>query len=96
MSILIRRLDGKTKGHVYLERDDLAEAMISTGQAARASHDDMQRAVGEAIETPGKSSNITAMKLWELKAEARKRGIEIKGTGSKGRIRKSDFLEALK
>ena len=96
MSIRIRRLDGPTKGHVYLERDDLAEAMISTGQAVMAAHDDVQRAVGIAVEIPGKPSAFRKMKLWELKAEVRMRGLEIEGTGSQGRMLKSDFLKALK
>tara|TARA_R100000808_G_scaffold489_1_gene2454 strand:+ start:1088 stop:1378 length:291 start_codon:yes stop_codon:yes gene_type:complete len=96
MSILIRRLDGLTKGHVYLERDDLAEAMISTGQAERAAHDDMQRAVATQVETPGKSAALENMKLSDLKQEAEKRELKVKGTGSKGRVTKADLLKALR
>ena len=96
MSILIRRLDGPTKGHVYLERDDIAQILIDVGSAVMASCDDSQKAVGVNVETPEKPSEFTKMKLWELKAEARKQGVEIEGTGSQGRITKSDFLKALK
>ena len=93
---MIRRLDGPTMGQVYLERNDIAENLIMVGSAVMASHDDVQRAVGVPVETPGKSPAFDKMKLWELKAETRKRGLEIEGTGSQGRTTKSDFLKALK
>jgi len=96
MSIMIRRLDGPTKGQVYLERDDIAQNLIDVGSAVRASHSDLQRAVGAPVETPEGSSALSTMKVKELRAEAERRGIKVEGTGVQGRPRKSDLLKALK
>ena len=52
MGIAIRRLDGLNQGQVYIERDDLAEAMISTGQAERATFGAHNVSSPAALETP--------------------------------------------
>jgi hypothetical protein len=96
MSIMIRRLDGPTKGQVYLERDDIAQNLIDVGSAEMASHSDLQRAVGAPMEVPENSSALSEMKVRELKKEAKRRGVKVKGTGMQGGVTKSDLLKALK
>ena len=58
MGIAIMRLDGPTKGEVYVERDELAEAMISTGQAERATFGQHNVSSPAAPETPESSKPV--------------------------------------
>ena len=96
MGIRIRILDGKTKGQVYIERDDLAEALIDTGQAERATFDDYTKATAPPAEKPGGNTALIRMTLKELRAEAVRRGIDVTaGTGSGGTVLKRDFVRAL-
>tara|TARA_R110000765_G_scaffold277926_2_gene375781 strand:- start:444 stop:737 length:294 start_codon:yes stop_codon:yes gene_type:complete len=96
MGIRIRILGGKSKGQVYIERDDLAEALIDTGQAERATFDDYSKATAPAAQTPGGNPPLSRMTLKELRAEAVRRGIDLTaGTGSGGAVLKADFVRAL-
>ena len=61
MGIAIVRLDGPTAGQVYIERDDLAEAMISTGQAERATFGEHNVSAPAAPETPESSKPVGKM-----------------------------------
>jgi hypothetical protein len=96
MGIAIMRLDGPTKGQVYIERDDLAEAMISTGQAERATFGQHNVSSPSAPETPESSKAVSAMSRAELEAEIERRGISIDtGSGKGGSILKRDLIDAL-
>ena len=96
MGIAIRRLDGSLEGQVYVERDDLAEAMISTGQAERATFGEHEVAGAPAMETPESAKPVAKMSRAELEAELERRGIELEsGSGKNGRILKSDLVDAL-
>ena len=96
MGIAILRLDGPNKGQVYIERDDLAEAMISTGQAERATFGQHNVSSPAAPETPESSKPVSKMTRVELEAELARRGIEIPpGSGTKGAVRKSYLVNAL-
>ena len=96
MGIAIIRLDGPIAGQVYIERDDLAEAMISTGQAERATFGHHNISSPAAPETPESSKPIGKMTKTELAAEAQKRGLTVSGSGKDGAVLKSDFVDALR
>ena len=98
MGIAIKLLDGHLKGRVYVERDDLAEALISTGQAMHASFEDQNLAVQQEAETPESSpaKPISRMTIAELKKEVARRGLSVgKGSGKDGAVLKSDLLDTL-
>jgi len=95
MGIAIVRLDGPTAGQVYVERDDLAEAMISTGQAERATFGEHNVSSPAAPETPESSKPVGKLTLAELKAEAKRRGVAVSGSGKGGSILKRDLVDAL-
>ena len=100
MGIAIVRLDGPTAGQVYIERDDLAEAMISTGQAERATfgaHNVSSPAAPETPETPEtleSSKPVSKMTRTELEAEVERRGVSVSGTGKNGAVLKGDLVDA--
>ena len=95
MGIAIVRLDGPTKGQVYVERDDLAEAMISTGQAERATFGQHNVSSPAAPETPESSKPVGKMTRTELEAEAERRGVSVSGSGKNGSVLKGDLVDAL-
>ena len=97
MGIAIRRLDGIHKDLVYIERDDLAEAMISTGQAELATFGEHNvSSPAPAVETPESSKAISDMSIAELKAELKRRGLSNPlGSGSGGKVIKRDLVNAL-
>ena len=95
MGIAIMRLDGPTKGQVYIERDDLAEAMISTGQAERATFGQHNVSSPAAPETPESSKPVGKMTRTELEAEAERRGVSVSGSGKNGSVLKGDLVDAL-
>lgn len=96
MGIAIKRLDGPLEGQVYVERDDLAEAMISTGQAERATFGDMNVSAPASPETPEAGKPVKDMSRQELDAEMERRGIVLEsGSGTKGAILKRDLVDAL-
>lgn len=96
MGIAIMRLDGPLKGQVYIEREDLAEAMIATGQAEQATFGTTSVSAPPSPETPESSKSIGAMTRKELEAEVERRGITIdSGTGKGGKILKRDLVDAL-
>ena len=98
MGIAIVRLDGPTAGQVYIERDDLAEAMLATGQAERATfgaHNVSVPAEPETPETPESSEPVGEMTRAELEAEVERRGISVSGSGKGGAILKRDLVDAL-
>ena len=95
MGIAIVRLDGPTAGQVYIERDDLAEAMISTGQAERATFGEHNVSAPAPPETPESSKPVGKMSRAELEAEAERRGVVVSGSGKSGAILKRDLVDAL-
>jgi len=95
MGIAIVRLDGATKGQVYVERDDLAEAMISTGQAERATFGQHNVSSPAAPETPESSKPVGKMSRAELVAEVERRGVSVSGSGKNGSVLKGDLVDAL-
>ena len=95
MGIAIVRLDGPTAGQVYIERDDLAEAMISTGQAERATFGAHNVSAPAEPETPESSEPVGEMTRAELEAEVERRGISVSGSGKGGAILKRDLVDAL-
>ena len=95
MGIAIMRLDGPTKGEVYVERDDLAEAMISTGQAERATFGQHNVSSPAAPETPESSKPVGKMSRAELVAEVERRGVSVSGSGKNGSVLKGDLVDAL-
>ena len=95
MGIAIMRLDGPTKGEVYVERDDLAEAMISTGQAERATFGQHNVSSPAAPETPESSKPVGKMSRAELVAEVERRGVSVSGSGKGGAVLKRDLVYAL-
>lgn len=95
MGIAIRRLDGPLRGQVYVERDDLAEALISTGQAERATFGEHNVSSPAAPETPEKSKPIGKRTRAELEAEAKRRGVAVSGSGKGGAVLKRDLVDAL-
>jgi hypothetical protein len=95
MGIAIVRLDGPTAGQVYIERDDLAEAMISTGQAERATFGEHNVSAPAAPETPESGKPISGMSRAELEAEAERRGVSVSGSGKSGAVLKRDLVDAL-
>ena len=96
MGIAIRRLDGELAGRVYIERDDLAEAMIDTGQAERATFGDHEVAAAAPHETPESTKPVGKMSRTELEAELERRGITVgEGSGKGGSILKKDLVSAL-
>ena len=96
MGIAIIGLDGPTKGQVYVERDDLAEAMISTGQAERATFGQHNVSAPAAPETPESSKPVGfKMSRAELEAEVERRGVSVTGSGKNGAVLKRDLVNAL-
>jgi len=95
MGIAIVRLDGPTAGQVYVERDDLAEAMISTGQAERATFGEHNVSAPAAPETPESSKPVGKMSRAELVAEVERRGVSVSGSGKGGAVLKRDLVDAL-
>jgi hypothetical protein len=95
MGIAIRRLDGLNQGQVYIERDDLAEAMISTGQAERATFGEHNVSSPAALETPESSKPVGKMTRTELEAEVERRGVAVSGSGKNGAVLKGDLVDAL-
>ena len=96
MGIAIIRVDGPTAGQVYIERDDLAEAMISTGQAERATFGEHNVSSPAAPETPESSKPAGSMTRLELEEEAERRGVRLgTGSGKNGSILKRDLVDAL-
>ena len=95
MGIAIRRLDGPLEGQVYVERDDLAEALISTGQAERATFGEHNVSSPAAPETQEKSKAIGKRTRAELEAEAKRRGVAVSGSGKGGAVLKRDLVDAL-
>jgi len=95
MGIAIIRLDGPTKGQVYVERDDLAEAMLSTGQAERATFGQHNVSSPAAPETPESSKPVGKMTRTELEVEAERRGVSVSGSGKNGSVLKRDLVDAL-
>ena len=95
MGIAIVRLDGPTAGQVYIERDDLAEAMISTGQAERATFGAHNVSAPASPETPESSKPVGKMSRAELEAEAERRGVSVSGSGKSGAVLKRDLVDAL-
>ena len=95
MGIAIVRLDGPTAGQVYVERDDLAEAMISTGQAERATFGQHNISSPAAPETPESTKAVGKMTRAELEAEAKRRGVSVSGSGKGGAVLKRDLVDAL-
>ena len=95
MGIAIVRLDGPMKGLVYVERDDLAEAMIATGQAERATFGEHNVSAPAAPETPESSKPVGKMSRAELEAEAERRDVSVSGSGKGGAILKRDLVDAL-
>ena len=95
MGIAIFRLDGPIAGQVYIERDDLAEAMISTGQAERATFGEHNVSSPAAPETPESSKPIGKMTRVELEAEVERRGVSVGCTGKNGAVLKRDLVNAL-
>jgi len=95
MGIAIVRLDGPTAGQVYVERDDLAEAMISTGQAERATFGQHNISSPAAPETPESSKPVAKMTRAELEAEVERRGVSVSGSGKGGAVLKRDLVDAL-
>jgi len=95
MGIAIVRLDGPIAGQVYIERDDLAEAMISTGQAERATFGAHNVSTPAAPETPGSGKSVASMSRAELEEEAERRGVSVSGSGRSGAVLKRDLVDAL-
>jgi len=95
MGIAIVRLDGPTAGQVYVERDDLAEAMISTGQAERATFGEHNVSAPASPETPESSKPVGKMSRAELEVEAERRGVSVSGSGKNGAVLKRDLVNAL-
>ena len=95
MGIAIRRLDGPLKGQVYVERDDLAEALLSTGQAERAAFGEHNVSSPAAPETPESSKPVGKMSRAELEAEVERRGVSVSGSGKGGAVLKRDLVNAL-
>ena len=95
MGIAIVRLDGPMKGLVYVERDDLAEAMIATGQAERATFGEHNVSAPAAPETPESGKPVASMSRAELEAEAERRGVSVSGSGKGGEVLKRDLVDAL-
>ena len=95
MGIAIVRLDGPTAGQVYIERDDLAEAMISTGQAERATFGEHNVSAPAAPETPESSKPVGRLTRAELEAEVERRGVSVSGSGKSGAVLKRDLVDAL-
>ena len=95
MGIAIVRLDGPNPGQVYIERDDLAEAMISTGQAERATFGAHNVSAPAAPETPESGKPVGKMSRAELEAEAERRGVSVSGSGKGGAVLKRDLVDAL-
>lgn len=95
MGIAIRRLDGLNKGQVYVERDDLAEAMLATGQAERATFGQVNVAVPPPVETPESSKPVGSMSRAELEVEVERRGLSVSGSGKNGAVLKRDLVDAL-
>jgi len=95
MGIAISRLDGPQAGQVYVERDDLAEAMISTGQAERATFGQHNISSPAAPETPESSKPVGKMTRAELDAEVERRGVTVSGSGKGGGVLKRDLIAAL-
>ena len=100
MGILIKRIDGSHAGHVYIERDDIAENLIDVGSAIRVKPKVVERATAPEMETP-EMTDMTAGQLMkctvpELKQECERRGINLnEGTGLNGKITKTDLVDAL-
>ena len=92
MGIAIRRLDGPSKGQVYVERDDLAEAMLATGQAERATFGQVNVAVPPPVETPELAKKMSRA---ELEVEVERRGVSVSGSGKDGAVLKRDLIDAL-
>jgi hypothetical protein len=95
MGIAIVRLDGPTAGQVYVERDDLAEAMISTGQAERATFGQHNISSPAAPETPESSKPVGKMTRVELEDEVKRRRLSVSGSGKSGGVLKRDLVDAL-
>jgi len=95
MGIAIVRLDGPTAGQVYVERDDLAEAMISTGQAERATFGQHNISSPAAPETPESSKPVGKMTRAELEDEVKRRRLSVRGSGKGGGVLKRDLVNAL-
>jgi len=95
MGIAIVRLDGPTAGQVYIERDDLAEAMIATGQAERATFGEHNVSAPAAPETPESSKPVGRLTRAELEAEVERRGVSVSGSGKSGAVLKRDLVDAL-
>jgi hypothetical protein len=95
MGIAIVRLDGPTAGQVYVERDDLAEAMLATGQAERATFGQVNVAVPPPVETPESAKPVGKMSRAELVAEVERRGVSVSGSGKNGSVLKGDLVDAL-
>ena len=95
MGIAIVRLDGPTAGQVYIERDDLAEAMIATGQAERATFGEHNVSAPASPETPESSKPVGKMSRAELEAEVERRDVSVSGSGKGGAILKRDLVDAL-
>ena len=99
MGIVIKRIDGPQKGQVYVERDDIAQNLIDVGSAIEVSPELLERAMAQPVETPEiVGLNTDALKkstVTELRAEAKRRKVKVKGTGNNKKVTKADLVKAL-
>ena len=97
MGIAIRRLDGRLKGQVVVERDDIAENLIDVGSAERVTFSEYSVSATPPVETAEEPSKpVEKMSRAELEAECARRGVEVtSGTDTDGAVLKKDLRAAL-